>query len=444
MGIQRLSVSILAIVVLAALGRPVAAQPPARRLSFAEVATAVLQANLRLRTAAFDVSVAEAQLAQARGARLPQATVSGSYTRFGDRAGQTLTIPNPFGAAPPAITFTLPAPDPNQLVARLSLQFPLYTGGRLESQIAMAEANLRGARAVFERTKEQTLFAARSVYLQMLLAQENVAAAQRARDQAQENLRVAQARLTAGAAPQFDVLQAEVAVAGAEQSVVRAQTGVQTARTELAAALNAPLDLSLDLTDTLAPQPVSDTLAGVIAQALRDRPELIEVRSQLDAARAGIALAASGGRPNVTVSAGYDVSGNATNSLSGAWFVTLGVTLSIFDGGITRERVREASLRVEQLTVVEAETRQRIEVEVRQGWLALQQAEGELIPALRGVEAAREAARLAAVRYQAGVGTSLEVLSAQAALAQADVALASARFGQHVARSRLLLATGAL
>ncbi|MGH8629349.1 MAG: TolC family protein, partial [Burkholderiales bacterium] len=329
-------------IILGTLVRPAPAQPAPRRLSFAEVAVGVLQANLRLRAAAFDVAVAEAQLAQARGARLPHATVSGSYTRFGDRPGQTLTIPNPFGAAPPEITFTLPPLDPNQFLARLTLQFPLYTGGRLESQVAMAEANLRGARAVFERTKEQTLFTTRSVYLQMLLAQENVAAAQRARNQAQENLRVAQARLQTGAAPQFDVLQAEVAVAGAEQSVVRAQTGVQTARTELVAALNVPLDALVDLTDTLAPQPVSGTLADAIAQASRDRPELIEVRSRLEVAKAGIELAASGGRPSVTVSAGYDVSGNATSSLTGAWFVALGVTLSVFDGGITRERIREA------------------------------------------------------------------------------------------------------
>ncbi|MGQ0548473.1 MAG: TolC family protein [Armatimonadota bacterium] len=444
MRFRKLFTFLIVAIMLGTLVHPAAAQPAARRLSFADAAAAVLQANLRLRAAAFDVAVAEAQLAQARGARLPQATVSASYTRFGDRPGQTLTIPNPFGPTPPVITFTLPPLDPNQFLARLTLQFPLYTGGRLESQIAMAEANLRGAQAVFERTKEQTLFTARSNYLQILLAQENAAAALRARDQAQESLRIAQARLQTGAAPQFDVLQAEVAVAGAEQAIVRADTGVQSARTDLTAALNVQLDLPLDLTDTLAPQPVSGTLADAIAQAALDRPDLIEVRSRLEAARAGIELAASGGRPSLTVSAGYDVSGNATSSLTGAWFVALGVTLSIFDGGITRERIREATLRVEQLTVLGAETKQRVEVEVRQAWLALQQANGELIPATRAVEQGREAARLATVRYEAGVGTSLEVISAQAALAQADVALASARFGHHVARNRLLLATGAL
>jgi outer membrane protein TolC len=431
-------------VVIGAVAHPVTAQPAGRRLSFPDVAAGVLQNNLRLRAAAFDVAVAEAQLAQARGARLPQAAVSAGYTRFGDRPGQPITIPNPFGAVPPVITFTLPAPDPVQFAARLSLQFPLYTGGRLESQIAIAEANLRGARAVFERTKQQTLFATRASYLQMLLAQETVAAAQRAQDQARESLRVAQARLQTGAAPQFDVLQAEVAIAVAEQATVRTQTSVQTARIELAAALTLPQDVVLELTDDLAPQQTSGTQGEALARALRERPEAVELGSRLAAARAAIDLAASGGRPSVSLGAGYDLTGTGAGGSAGVWSVALGVTLLVFDGGITRERIREARLRVEQLTVLEAETNQRIEVEVRQAWLALQQANGELTPATRAVEQAREAARLAIVRYEAGVGTSLEVTSAQAALAQAEVTLATARFGHHLARSRLLLATGAL
>jgi outer membrane protein TolC len=115
--------------------------------------------------------------------------------------------------------------------------------------------------------------------------------------------------------------------------------------------------------------------------------------------------------------------------------------MSVFDGGITQERVREARLRVEQLRVLEAQTRQQIELDVRLAWLGLEQAAGELAASTKAVEQGRESARLAAVRYGAGVGTSLEVVSAQSALAQAELALASARFDQNQARIRLLLAT---
>jgi len=422
--------------------RPAAAQPapPApRRLAFAELATAVAQGNLQLRAAAFDVAVAQAQLAQARGAKQPQVTATGSYTTGQQVPGTTTTIPNPFG--PGTITLTIPGPSPDQILLRLGVQYPLYTGGRLESQIALAEANVRGAQAVFARTTQQVLFSAQQAYLQALLARDNLIVAQRALEEAEESLRIAQARLRAGVVAEFDTLQAEVAVTNAQQGIIRTRVGVRNADALLNALLNQPLDAPMVLTDTLEPRPVSGTLASATAAALRSRPELAEFRARIDALQASIALAASGGRPTVSVGANYDVSGTPSSN-AGAWSATLSVTLSLHDGGITRERIREAEQKLAQLKVQETQMRQRIELDVWQAWLTLEEAAGELVASSKAVEQAREAARIASVRYQAGLSTQLEVLSAQASLAQADFGLASARFNQNVARIQLLLATG--
>src|SRR5207247_2561046 len=100
---------------------------------------------------------------------------------------------------------------------------------------------------------------------QALLAAENGAAAQRSMAQANESLRVAQARFSAGAGARLDVLQAEVAVASAEQALVQAQTGVRNAQANLNALINLPLDTPLALTDTLTPRPVDVALADAIA-----------------------------------------------------------------------------------------------------------------------------------------------------------------------------------
>ncbi|MDR5682893.1 MAG: TolC family protein [Armatimonadota bacterium] len=418
----------------------VASQPAPRRLSFADAAAAALRANLTLRAAAFDVAVAEVQLAQARAAKNPQISLSASYTRTQEQPGQTLTFPNPFGPTPPVITVTLAPPDPNLLALRLAAQYPLYSGGRAEAQIALAEANLRGARAVLERTRQQVVFSVQQAYLQALLAQESLTAARHAAEQADENLRVAQARLRAGVAPAFDVLQAEVAVANAQQAVARATSQVRSTHVSLNALVGLPLDAPLHLTDSLEPRPVAGTMADAIARGLRERPELAEVRARMDAAQASIELAASGGRPSVVLGVNYDVTGGG--SLSGLWSVTIAVTLSLYDGGITRERIREAELRLEQLKVVEAHIRQRIELEVRQAWFALEQSAAELVAAQKAADQAQEASRIARVRFDAGVGTSLELTSAQAAAAQAELGLAQARFGQNLARIQLLLAVG--
>jgi outer membrane protein TolC len=143
----------------------------------------------------------------------------------------------------------------------------------------------------------------------------------------------------------------------------------------------------------------------------------------------------------VSLGANYDVSGTPSSN-SGAWSATLSMTLSLFDGGITREKIREAELRLAQLRVQESRSRQQIELEVRQAWIGVEQAAAELIVAAKAVEQAREAARIAVVRYDAGLGTVLEVLSAQATLAQTESSLASARYGQNAARVQLILAAG--
>ncbi len=435
-------VAVLAVLLLSGVPPRAAAQPTPRRLSFAEAASLALQQNLGLRAAALDVAVAEAQLAQARAALSPQLAVTGSYTHL-QQPGQTLTFPNPFAPVPPTVTVQLPPPEPNVVLVRLSAQYPLYTGGRLEAQVALAEANLRGARAVLERTKQQLVFQVQQAYLQLLLARENEAAGRRAVAAAEESVRVARARLAAGAAAPFDVLQAEVGLANAQQALARAQAQVSTAQAGLAALLNLPLDAPIEPTDALRTQPVDASLAEFIARALRQRPELQELAARAQAARAAVELARSGGRPNVALAAQYDWSGPFSN-LAGSWSVTLAVTLSLHDGGITQQRVREAELRLEQLAVLDSQVRQRVELEVRQAWTSLQQAAPELAAAERAVEQAREAHRIARVRFEAGVGTSLELVTTQAQLAQAEVGLASARFQQNLARLQLLLASGSL
>jgi len=435
-------VALLAALVLLWADARAAAQPAARRLSFAEAAALALQQNPGLRAAALDVAVAEAQRAQAQAARNPQLSLTGSYTYL-QQPGQTLSFPNPFAPVPPTVTVQLPPPEPHVVLLRLSAQYPLYTGGRLEAQVALAEANVRGARAALERTKQQLVFQVYQAYLQFLLARENEAASRRAVAAAEESLRVARARLAAGAAAPFDVLQAEVSLASAQQGLARAQAQVGTAQAALAALVSLPLDTVLEPTDALQPRPVEGAVEEWIQRALRQRPELEELRARAQAARASIDLARSGGKPNVALAAQYDWSGPWSN-LANSWSVTLAVTLSLHDGGITLQRVREAELRLEQLAALESQTRQRVELEVRQAWWNLQQATPELVAAQRAVEQAREALRIARVRFEAGVGTSLELVSAQAQLAQAEVGLAAARFSQNLARLQLLLAAGSL
>ena len=291
------------------------------------------------------------------------------------------------------------------------------------------------------------MFTVRQAYYQLLLAQAALDSANHSVTQAAENLRVARARVTSGVSPKFDEVQADVALATARQGQVRARNGVAQSTQGLAGLLNMPLDTPLVPADRFAVAAVATLLDQLIARALDTRPELAESRARQAAAQAGMQLAESGARLNLGLSGAFDYSNTngfiPGSQLSSSWSVTLAATLNVSDGGLTKDRIDEARQRLEQLKASEAQVRQGIELDVRQSYLNLQSAREELTGADALQAQAAEALRIANVRFAAGVGTSLEVLSAQASSSQAEVAKAQALFNYNVARAALVRAVGA-
>lgn len=449
--IIRVPATIATLVVLAAAASPARAQtqpqsappPPPRALTLVEAITIALQQNQHLRVAAFEVNVARAQLGQAKGAQAPQVGAQATYTRT-QQQGPTSISFDDHGFTH---TITLPAGSPNLYDARLTVQYPLYTGGRIEAQIALAEANVKGAEATLERIKQQIVFTTRQAYFQLLLAQSGLEVAERGVAQAAETLRVARVRVAAGASPRFDEVQAQVALATARQTQVRSRNSIAQAVQALNAMLNLPLNTPLVLRDSFVVRPVGDGVEQLVARALQSRPEFAELRARQAAAEAGIQLAESGGKPNVSAQATGSYS-NTGGLFAGAyatpnWSIMLAATMSLYDGGITRERIREAQLRLQQLQATELQQKQLVELEVRQAFLNLQSAAEELAGADALVAQAQEALRIANVRFQSGVGTNLEVLNAQTSASQAEASRVQALFNYNLARATLERAVGA-
>lgn len=442
--VRALAICLSVITALAALPIRLAAQE-LRGVTLAQAVTQALQANLTLRAAAFEVQITRAQLAQAQAAKTGTLVGTASYTRTSERAGMTIVIPaNAFGPGnpPTATSFNLPPTPPDLFDARVTYEYPLYSGGRLEAQIALARAGVRGAEAALERVKQDIILATKQAYFQVLVSQQGVEVAQRSQVQAEETLRTAEARVRAGTSPRFDEIQAEVSVANARQSLVRARNGVATATQELAAVMGLQVDAPVRPTEPMQFAALRVSVPELVDRSLTQRPELVEHQARVDGARAAIELARAGGQPAVgLVGAGLGT-GNSSTSISLGWSITLAATIPLFDGGVIRERIREAELRLGQLTVTGAQLRQRIELEVRRNALNLAAAQEELATAGKTVEQAREAVRLAQLRFREGVGTNLEVIAAQAALAQAEGAQVQALFAFNTARAQLERAAG--
>jgi outer membrane protein TolC len=405
-----------------------------------------LQQNFQVRQGALQVLVSRAQLQQARAGVQPTLGFQGSYTGTSPSSG---TVPlsgtiSLSGTPSQPFVAQVPAQTTPPWSFKLTLSYPLYTGNALQDQIAIAQANVRVAEAAFVATSEVTVLSVRQAYYNVQLTQGVVAAQQRAVAAAQENVRVTGARVRAGTAPRFDLLQAQVQLAQAEQALSTAKTNAVLGQQSLSALLDVPLDTTVSPSTPLGLTSPSGELDAFIQQALRTRPELAQVRASEDAAQAAIDLAAAGLRPNFTISGGPGIqTPDPGANLPVAWTGTLLMTIAIFDGGLTGAKVEVARQQLAQNKVTEEQTRQSVELDVRNAYLGLQNAAEQLRSAQAALDAAREALRISGVRYQAGVGTQLEVVTAEQNLASADVGVVQALFSYNLALAQLDRAVGA-
>jgi outer membrane protein TolC len=412
---------------------PVPTTPP-RELTLANAIITALQNNYQIRQAAISVVVQQATLRQAQAqTALTLSSVGPTFT-YNSLAGGS------FASQLGLTTFSLPN---TTWTYGLQLRYPLYTGRALEDQIAIAQANLAAQQASFAATAQQVVFTVSQAYYQVQAAQAIIDAAQRAVDASQENVRVTQAQVQVGTTPLFNLLQAQVQLATAQQTLTAARTTQSQAFQNLAAALVLPLSTTFGRVATPPLPEVPQDVNALIQQALQNRPEIAQVLATERAAQAAIDLAASGLRPNVTVTGGPQVTTSDPTVRDFVDFTaTISVTLAILDGGLTQAKIDQARAQLQQAQTSELQTRQQVELDVRNAYLALGNAAESLRSALAGQTSAREALRIANVRFQAGVGTQLEVVTQIQNAATADNQVVQASLNYFVAVAQLDRAIG--
>ena len=409
-----------------------------RSLHYREVVELAEQRNLTLASDAKEVDMARSRLDQAVGLRRPTLGIDSIYNlQEQSLIKGVLPLPGIPGG-----------PGSSQLMLNsLGLQVPIYTGGRLESAIHQNRALIEVNQQNLQRSREEVAYQAKQLFLQAVLARENSEVAQQTLVEANETLRQSEARKKAGTGTKFDVMQAKVAVSNAEQQVISTQTAYDNAQATLAILLHFPVDTRFELAESLlAPQVdlepvVSTDLKSLTVVALDQRPELASLRAQLRANHEAENVAQSGIRPQVSMDLSYAFVG-APSSLQGGWSILALLSVPIYDGGVTHAKVGELKHREEQLALNTQRQVDQVALDVKQALLSLQNADSRVATATRQVDEAREAVRLARVRFLAGAGTSLELVSAQASYASAQYALADARYGQIAGRAQLNLALG--
>jgi len=201
---------------------------------------------------------------------------------------------------------------------------------------------------------------------------------------------------------------------------------------------------------TLAPPPAvlpdaafSQEIAALIAAAEVRRPDLKAAEAQVKAAQAGVDLAQAQGRPTVSLSAGPTWVEADRVAVSGG-IVGVTVNLPLFTGFSTTYKVRAAEAQVDVKEAQRDRLRNQVALDVWRAYQSLTTATQSLKTTVDLVASAEQSERVALGRYKAGVGTVLDLLTAQSALAAARLQRIQAALDWFVYRATLSQAVGAL
>lgn len=237
-----------------------------------------------------------------------------------------------------------------------TVAIPLELGGRRARRVDLAEAAMRTTEAEVAQLIAETRNEVRRAYFDRVAAEARL---QLLADLQRISARVrdaASARFDAGSAPRLEVLQAELALAQAENDATGARGTLAAARAQF----NALLGLPLDTATTLAPADfqIQITFEAAMARAKAESAELALIDRRIDEQRARIAVAKSLQTPEVTPEASITRGFGADSDFQTGWKAALAVSIPIFTTHKAGVALEEASLT--QLTAERTAAESRI------------------------------------------------------------------------------------
>lgn len=329
-------------------------------------------------------------------------------------------------------------------------EIDLFGGLRRASEAA--GARLSASEAGLHAARTSVVAEVARTYLQLRGVQERLGVTEASLGNQREALRITQARVDAGRNTELDLARARGLVASTEAALPALQAEVERNVLRLATLTAQPpraLFTQLSTPQPLPSLPVTDLAAlpvGTPQAWLQRRPDLIAAERQLAAATADIGVATASLYPRLTLSGllGFNAPrlGDLFDSASARYAAGAGISWTPFDGGATRARIRASEARAQQAL---ASFDQSVA-------LALEETEGAFSAYTRNTERASrldeasrqadEAARLARVRFDAGVTDFLAVLDAEREVLNNRDQLVQTRVGTAVALVNVYRALG--
>jgi outer membrane protein len=397
------------------------------------------------------VRAAQERVRQVRTGTLPQVigevTYSGRGTsNLGGILGPqpTQTIPGAGGGPPQRVRVdTNTATFDQGLQPRIGLSYNVFDGGVTRAQVRQARANVESSIAGLGATRNNQAFTVTTNYL-LQLRSERVLELRRVQEElAAEQLRRVEARIEQGAAAEADRALVLSEYRNRQVDRILAENDVRVSANSLRNSMGLPVGPALRLVELReSPEPLPP-VERLREAALRQRPEVVQDEADVRASQQSVSIARIGRLPRLDTLFTFDV--NPNDPLQRSTFsIGAGVSVPIFDFGLTHAREQEARSGVQSASARLEQTRRDVTADVEEAYLNLVNARQRLDATRLAVDAARINLEATTARYDQGVAptTVVDLIQAQVQFATASNSAIQALYDVFLAQAQLDRAVG--
>lgn len=322
----------------------------------------------------------------------------------------------------------------------VTLNQTLWDFGRTLGAYQAARDVERSARFNVENTWQQVELNVRTAYYTVLATQALVNVAQQTVDSNQQKLDLAKGLFEVGQRPRFDVTKAEVDLENSRISLLQAKNGVVLSRIALTQAIGRDVN-DATLVFPELPPPEQPDVPSLLQTAMENRPDLKSVDLQILAAGETLDSLRSGWLPILGASATVRWNGTDT-PLVNNWTAGATLTWPFLNGGAVLGRAESQTGVIAQVKAGRDLLLLQIRTDVEQAVATLGESRARRAVAKTLVVQAKESLELAGGRYQAGLGTIIELSDAQTSYSNAQAQEVKAVFDLATAWAQLKKATG--
>lgn len=293
------------------------------------------------------------------------------------------------------------------------------------------------------RVQNETALSVKNLFFTVLRNQAQVAVYQQQVTADTESVRVTQARVTAGAAAQYDLLTAQTTLSNAQQLLSSSRNTLALAVVNLNNLIGIAPSTQIALLEPQTP-PLDQVFDAdrLTQNAYQLRPEIKQADNNILIAKRLIKLAGSSLLPSFSIVGAGNYNGHVSNGSNSTMSLSAVLGIPLYDGGTTRAKVAEAQSDLRSQQITRDQLRQNVSVEILQALSNINDAQTRAASATVGATQAQEALRLANVRYQNGIGTILDVVNAEAQLSQARTNSLNAQYDYQTSLAQLTRGIG--